>query len=676
MISLAISMIVLAPLALVVGDGVSADCVSCSHSIDPDPTDSGSVHLIQRRAVNSWEGEWSTVPDESAVRYAVSFRSEDGRTITKTVQRDHCQDQDSGQCNGVSATNNFASYTFQEHETWVDVTVTRSYENEDLASHRDVQIRPRYFYDRQDKVTSGDVFPSLQDVPATAIAISNNSDYVMFKVRAPCQLSVEIGGDEYWFQSLESYNQFDNLMLFFNPPKSKFPHSMPTLIGNDACTSSSNAHCMLAPRQSPGSCSDLFEVPNNTDLYFSSAVSSDYEWSDSCSTEPKKIILGNRSRVFLDDDVVIHARVLSKDKKQQQQGVIGYGVFTLESMQGRKTGSGDCQGIADESCVSNTINLFSQNVELWGFVLLQSTFRNIRVGPGSAVRWTKSFSWPTETDCANLENYESNIYYQGNVSYLVENNFFKNNDDCLKGYTPGALYNMNVIWHQAVGRVLMFNWGNAGENDHDIVGLEYRNTFVIHDRVAYDDPNVQPSDATCSAEGEKGKSVLDCANVPHLQMSAQQMEWYSAIICGIHSLNNQVGTVMSPVHITNLFLESFVGAFALLTNGYTLPGAAWMARPPEKLGVGNMHVLVDGLHMKYVKSLPSSTAHGLTSAPSLISGCDTSDGCLCAGSRADENHSCRVNLTIRYTDDENLQAINKMHFWKGERATIEVSQRT
>ena len=156
----------------------------------------------------------------------------------------------------------------------------------------------------------------------------------------------------------------------------------------------------------------------------------------------------------------------------------------------------------------------------FGSVAFSVRYRNIRLGSGGRLDWTKSFAWNSETDCINMAG----------PGGRVSNNFFKSNDDCLKAYQNDSVYVNNVVWHQAVGRVLMFSWGNLNEAEDTDGSVQFINTSIIHDKLAFRQANQLHSNPDNDALGWQAGMI-----------------YYSALINAQHSPTNHIGTPDSPV---------------------------------------------------------------------------------------------------------------------------------
>jgi len=299
-------------------------------------------------------------------------------------------------------------------------------------------------------------------------------------------------------------------------------------------------------------------------------------------------------------------------------GLYGYGVISNVYMKGHKLGDK----------VSNVVDLNQDKAEVWGVTVLDSTYRNIQLGAGGRLDWTKSFAWNSETDCINMRG----------PGGRISNNFFKSNDDCMKAYqarraapakgdthllvlttaltcvcrvlhcsrttafmsttsyvtfliSPTFLHlemlcvhkliecSFEQVWHQDTGRALMFSWGNLGEAEDTDGSVQFINTTIIHDKLGFRQANqLYPSPANEALGWQAG------------------MIYYSSLINAEHSPSNHIGTPESPVYIQNLRLESRVGSLMLLSNGYAALDnkAGWMG---VNGCTGNIHMHIDGLDM-------------------------------------------------------------------------------
>merc|ERR1712232_1057959 len=110
----------------------------------------------------------------------------------------------------------------------------------------------------------------------------------------------------------------------------------------------------------------------------------------------------------------------------------------------------------------------------------------------------------------------------------IHDNFFKAMDDCLKAYQRDTVFANNVVWHQHVGRVIMLNWGNLGENRDDLDStVQILNTSIIHDHLAYVSPD--PPDTSLPLGFGLQTSMI----------------YYSSLLTAIHSPHNVLGTSSS-----------------------------------------------------------------------------------------------------------------------------------
>lgn len=193
-------------------------------------------------------------------------------------------------------------------------------------------------------------------------------------------------------------------------------------------------------------------------------------------------------------------------------------------------------GVKDAE-IGNVVSLAGEGSEVFGVTVIDSTYRNIEAGPASTVAWTKSFSWNSETDCVGLTG----------PGARVHDNFFKNNDDCLKGYQQDTVFTDNVIWHQDVGRALMLSWGILNEANDVDSSLQYIRTSIIHDHLGF-------------------RSFGPREGLPEVFGYQVSMIYYSTLINAEHSPSNHLGTAVAPIIIDGLHVESRVGSLLLLSN--------------------------------------------------------------------------------------------------------------
>lgn len=439
-----------------------------------------------------------------------------------------------------------------------------------------------------------------------------------FTVYQPCQLSVEVGEEAQLLSTMSAFHNFDNLILSFNPPESEFPHQKPKLLDANTCESmEAGRSCVLGATRN--SCAPLTVQPYQ-DMYFTSARAKSYLWGGGCGNSPKQILLRNNARVFLDEDVIIYARIISNGALTS--GLYGYGYISNQYMHGTQD-----YGIA------NTVNLYGPGSTVWGITVLGSTYRNIQVGGNSLVAWTKSFAWNDQTDCVNIKS----------PGTRVLNNFFKNNDDCLKGYQTNSYYANNVLWHKTVGRSLMLSWGNLNEaNDLDS-SVHYVNTSIIHDELAYMDPYYSGGWSNTSMNG---------VGVPEALYYQAKMMYYSTLINAQHSPNNVIGTASSPVLIENLHLEGQISSVMLLTNGYiNLDNkASWMGQDGC---TGNINIKISNLDLRKVTRYRTPSVAGGCYADSNYPSIPNAD-CICKSSmRCPADRSCKVAVEFDGVTDPN-----------------------
>lgn len=508
--------------------------------------------------------------------------SVDSSSITPLENR--CQGQGCGQ-----RSNNLASHTMSEDSGRgykpVRVVVTSLKWNQALGEGW--SVRPSHL--------------QAEGIISNIDSSEIHTGKLSFIVKRPCQVSVELGDEAKLFSSQDSYRNFANLILSFNPPESFWPHRKPKLVDGSSCNSSeSGRSCVLG--HSGSSCSDVI-VSENQDMYFAGKGTS-YTWGQGCGDNPKKIMVRAGGRVFLDDDVLLNARVLSDG--DVVAGLYGYGFVNNQFMKGEKR----------PDVASNVVSLTGSGSEVFGVTVLDSTYRNIQVGGNSTVSWTKSFAWNSETDCVNVKAPGSSI----------SNNFFKTNDDCLKGYQHDTLFSDNVIWHQTVGRVLMLSWGNLNEARNLDSTTHYLRTSVIHDELAFSSASPRPG-------------------LPEAFGYQVSMIYYSALINAQHSPNNVIGTVASPVLIEDLYIESQVGSVMLLTNGYAgLDNkATWMGKDGC---TGNINMKIKNLDMSHVTRV---------AAKSVVGGCNVDQSyldvanaqCICKSPMGcSGEHCCGVSVSF------------------------------
>mmetsp|Transcript_10422 Transcript_10422/g.23603 ORF Transcript_10422/g.23603 Transcript_10422/m.23603 type:complete len:672 (+) Transcript_10422:97-2112(+) len=432
---------------------------------------------------------------------------------------------------------------------------------------------------------------------------------IAFTITAPCQLSVELGDDDVLFTETNA-KLFTNLIIAANPPEEEWPKQKPSLLdpedqprrrrGRLLCKSAEEGRACLVP-STDTPCSEQLDVESGQDLYFTSATGMMYTWEDGCGERPKIIYLKSDARIFLDEGVIVHARVRSED---DDTGIYGYGIISNYHM----------RGVKNSKTQWGLITLLGRNPEIWGVTVAGSNYRNIAAGENGQVYWTKSFAWVSETDCVTMKAPGGRIF----------NNFFKVNDDCIKTFMPNSIFRDNIIWHQGIGRAILLNWGNLGINKYDVDGhTKVINTYIIHD--------------------EKGfKTVAPEADAIHTQARMMQ---YSFLIGALHSPNNMIGSPESPIFIKNVHLEGRVGSVLAFTNGYAnlAAKAPWMG---SNGCTGDVNVHIKGLDMSLVTGI---------AAPSVVGGCNTDEthpdipngDCIC---RSDMNcpvgRQCGISIKL------------------------------
>mmetsp|Transcript_31605 Transcript_31605/g.73710 ORF Transcript_31605/g.73710 Transcript_31605/m.73710 type:complete len:616 (+) Transcript_31605:59-1906(+) len=529
----------------------------------------------------------TVIPNEN---YEVSFNG-----TAKTVFENYCQSDTMCKEKWVNGTNNFASFTMASAPDggYEAVTVRVKSYRWSAALGVGFNLRPSYYQ------SNG----YITDVDTSKL----QTGVVTFKVHAPCQLSVEIGDEGILFADKDSQLNFANLILAFNPPESEWPQAKPTLMqladGSWVCNSADpDRSCVLATTDA--SCQQ-YDIGGSQDLYFSSVNGMTYTWGDGCGSSPKQIRLKYRSRVFLDEDVVVHARFFSTFKKV---GIYGYGVISNFYM----------GGVKDKSVAKAFIALEDKSSEVFGVTVLDSTHRNIWVGEMGKVSWTKSFAWNTETDCV-----------VATPGLQVHNNFFKVKDDCLKTYYPGMLYADNIIWKGRVGRAIMLSWGNKVEPKQDIDSTtQVRDTFIIHDDKAF---------STMTLNEDWPESIAR-----HVKST-----YYGSIISAQHSMDNTLGLATSPIVIDGLHVESGAGMLLAVTTGYEqINGLAPWQR--SNGCAGGINLQLKNVNLTKVTSwAEKSFLGGCETDSSYIAshGIEGSD-CLCTSALACPAESCSVDVQL------------------------------
>ena len=209
-------------------------------------------------------------------------------------------------CQGVDArcgqeTNNLASFTM-DGKTPVQAVVTSLNWSPDLGD--EVSIRPSYLLEEG-------IVSELSVVNSTS-----NSKSISFLVNKPCQFSVEIGDEDALFPDDNSLYDYANLILSFNPPVSEWPRKPPSMdASGQACQSSEKGRtCALGAADD--SCDQPITVASNQDLWFRgngdpAGFPKEYLFGDGCGDSPKKIFVETGGRVFLDEDVILYARILA-----------------------------------------------------------------------------------------------------------------------------------------------------------------------------------------------------------------------------------------------------------------------------------------------------------------------------------------------------------------------------
>lgn len=514
--------------------------------------------------------------------------------VRKNVFSHACQGQDA-RCG--QETNNFVSHAMTSSPSLDAIKVVVTSLRWSSNSGSSVSIRPTHLGETG---VVGDV----------SVLNTTGGKSISFTISEPCQLSVEVGDEDSLFPDEQAYYDFSNLLLFINPPLSQLPQVMPTHNGT-TCSSSSGRACILGAAD--GSC-DSVSVPANTDILFAhnaGDAATYYKWGDGCGDNPKQILLQEGANFFVEENAVVYARVLA-DNGASGVGVYGYGIVSNEYMKGHKLG--------DQ--VSNVIDLPGSDSEAFGVTVLDSTYRNIQLGSGGKLSWTKSMAWNSETDCINMKSSGGRI----------SNNFFKNNDDCMKAYQADTVYTSNVVWHQDVGRALMFSWGNLGEAIDIDGSVQFIDTYIIHDKLGFRGASpLHPSPDNAALGLQAG------------------MIYYSSLVNAQHSPKNHLGTASSPVLVKNLRVESRVGSLLLVTNGYAgLDNKApWMG---TNGCTGPINMEIDGLDLRYVRGMGASSVAGGCTLDASYGGVANAN-CICTsaiGCRADgPSGSCGVSISIK-----------------------------
>eukprot|EP00443_Scrippsiella_acuminata_P016625 CAMPEP_0115169534 /NCGR_PEP_ID=MMETSP0270-20121206/1317_1 /TAXON_ID=71861 /ORGANISM="Scrippsiella trochoidea, Strain CCMP3099" /LENGTH=461 /DNA_ID=CAMNT_0002582233 /DNA_START=1 /DNA_END=1383 /DNA_ORIENTATION=- len=451
-------------------------------------------------------------------------------------------------------TNNFASFTLASLDTPVRVEVTLVV---------DERARKRYKHPPVAIARQG-----YCRTHRRAQILRGEDDRIRHHSTMP---GVRRDGDEdLLFPDEDAYYRFADLLLFINPPVALMPHQFPIVTGSSCTSSEPDRSCVIA--NTDDDCDLNITVGIDQDLLFRHSGGDGltyYKWGDGCGYDPKKIGLMSGARVFLEENVVVYARIVSEGG--EGTGVYGYGIVSNQFMGGHK----------NISTASNVIDLNGNSSEVFGAVVLDSVYRNVQLGAWSSASYMKVLSWNMETDCVNMLSSGGRI----------DNNFFKANDDCLKAYQMDSIYTDNVIWHQDVGRALMFSWGNKGEAVNTDGSVIFRDTFIIHDQVGF-----------------RRATVFPTADVP-LGLQAGMM-YYSSLINAQHSPSNRIGMEDSPVYIENLVIESRVGSILLITNGfYALDNKApWMYKDGC---TGPVFLRINGLDLSRLKG---------QAAPSVVGG--------------------------------------------------------
>jgi len=392
------------------------------------------------------------------------------------------------------------------------------------------------------------------------------------------------------------------------------------------------------------SCAPLI-VTANTDLYFPHSqqperrltpgtgnhgnLATHYIWGDGCGARPKTIRLQRGARVFLEEGTIVYARIASYDWQSIGAAVYGYGVLSNVFMCGEKINSHE---------TSNVVDLYADDCTVHGITIVDSVYRNVQLGARGRLEWTKSFAWNSETD---------------GVGFLsgggrAEHNFFKVNDDVLKAYHPNTTYANSTIWHQDVGRAILFSWGNGNEDEPLDGSVRVLDTSIIHDKLGFR-----------SASPIGGEALL--ASNPALGWQAG-MIYYSSLIAALHSTSAPLGTAASPILIDGLHVEGRIGSLLHLATGYAqLNGKAeWM----DVNGcAGSIHLHLKGIDISRVTSM---------AAPSVVGGCniDSRDGrvangeCICTTARGCDTEpqtQCTVDVTMdgfRDIDSSNMGTLS------------------
>eukprot|EP00403_Amphidinium_massartii_P030613 CAMPEP_0178391114 /NCGR_PEP_ID=MMETSP0689_2-20121128/10997_1 /TAXON_ID=160604 /ORGANISM="Amphidinium massartii, Strain CS-259" /LENGTH=772 /DNA_ID=CAMNT_0020011649 /DNA_START=80 /DNA_END=2396 /DNA_ORIENTATION=- len=464
--------------------------------------------------------------------------------------------------NGHDGSNNLAQFTMvASGDSYEPVTVevtSQVYSKDDGEMWN---IRPTRYWEELKIVKEVDESKLKQGV-------------ISFTVTEPCQISVELGEPSILFTSKTALESFSNLILAFNPPESEWPHSKPTLTkgGSKPECASAEADRDCIVYQADSSC-DLIETPKDTDIYFSSRVATSYVWGtgDGCGFSPKEIWLQGGARLFLDEGVVVYARIYSR---RTATGVFGYGIFSMAFMEGYK-----------DKNLNSIVNMQGDDTQIYGVTLMDSTYRNIRVGLNAQIFWTKNFAWLSETDCVATTGTGMRVY----------NNFFKTNDDCMKPYFLDTIFKSNVVWHQGTGRAIMLSWGNAGMNEWNMdASCQVLDTYIIHDSKAWSVPDPDPA-------------------TPLPLAYQAQIVGYGALVCIQHPNANNVGLPNSPVLIENLFVEEQIGILIIITNGFAQLNGGWEWQATDEGCTGDVNLLIRNLDIHRVTGVASR---------SIIGGCD------------------------------------------------------
>lgn len=210
-------------------------------------------------------------------------------------------------CQGVDArcgreTNNLASFTMDGKTTSVHAVVTSLNWSPDLGD--EVSIRPSYLLEEG-------IVSELSVVNTTS-----NSKSISFFVNKPCQFSVEIGDEDALFPDDNSLYDYANLILSFNPPVSDWPRKPPSMTASGQACQSSEKGRTCALGAADDNCDQPITVASNQDLWFRgngdpAGSPKEYLFGDGCGDSPKKIVVETGGRVFLDEDVILYARVLA-----------------------------------------------------------------------------------------------------------------------------------------------------------------------------------------------------------------------------------------------------------------------------------------------------------------------------------------------------------------------------